>query len=280
MSKSIETLVPDIYKTVQEGVDKLDEGTLDEALKSLKGTLKYRLEKEGRLQQTPGLRMSNVGTPCKRKLWYQIHHKDKAEQLRPNVLIKFLYGDLLEWLFLFLSRIAGHKVEGEQDTLEVAGVIGHRDAIIDGRVVDVKSANARGFDKFKEHKVPFDDPFGYMDQLSLYHYASASLDDKASFLAIDKEMGHVVLDTYTIPKQDWPKKLEELRKEVEDPQKVPPRAYAPIPHQKSGNMQLDLPCRYCDFKKLCYPETRTFLYSSGPIHLTTVSKRPEVDEIT
>jgi hypothetical protein len=44
--------------------------------------------------------------------------------------------------------------------------VGHQDAIIDGVLVDCKSASGVGFDKFKYNKLAEDDPFGYVAQLS------------------------------------------------------------------------------------------------------------------
>ena len=90
----------------------------------------------------PGtLRLSNIGTECHRKLWFSIREPQAAEPLPRAARFKFLFGDILEELLLFLAEEAGHSVEGRQTTLSVNGVEGHRDAIIDGRLVDVKSAS-------------------------------------------------------------------------------------------------------------------------------------------
>lgn len=280
MSKSHETLVEDIYSVVKDKVDTLDEGLLDDSLQSLKALLHYRLEKR-HIQEANQLRMSNYGTGCLRKLWYHLHSPEDATPIEPWVHIKFLYGDLLEWLFLFLAKVAGHKVEGEQTTLQVGNVVGHRDAIIDGLLVDVKSANSRSFDKFKYHEVPKNDAFGYMDQIALYHHASKpelEIKDKAAFLAVDKEMGHVVLDVYSMPERDLElevKKKSELLESSEPPE----RGYKPEPHNKSGNMALPLACKYCSFRQVCHPGLRTFLYSSGPVYMTKVVKEPDVKEL-
>lgn len=98
-------------------------------------------------EEPRGLRMSNIGSPCERKLWYSINKPHEEEKLRPETLLKFLYGDLLEELLLFLAEVSGHKVEGRQDTQEISGIKGHRDAVIDGVTTDVKSASTFGFIK-------------------------------------------------------------------------------------------------------------------------------------
>lgn len=279
---SLNNLIKDIYLTVDKGVDseKLDKA-LSESLPSLHEVLLSRLSPDSLAAQD--LRMSSIGDKCHRKLWYKKHKPETAEELQPWVKIKFLYGDIIEWLALFLVSLAGYKVTGQQTELDVEGVKGHRDAIVNGTLIDVKSANSRGFDKFKNHGVLDDDPFGYMDQLSIYHHASApelTNKDTAAFLAFDKEMGHMVLDEYPMPPRDWNTAVRKLKEVVDNKDQLPERGYQPVPHNKSGNMQLDLACRYCPFKKECYPELRTFLYASGPVYLTTVNKAPDVMEIT
>ena len=78
---------------------------------------------------------------------------------------------MIEELVLSLAKASGHKVEGEQSKLNVHGVKGHRDAVIDGMTVDVKSCSSYAYKKFKEGKLKDDDPFGYISQLSSYVYA-------------------------------------------------------------------------------------------------------------
>ena len=70
-----------------------------------------------------------------------------------------MFGDILEELLLFLAKEAGHTVTGQQDTLSISGVNGHRDAIIDGRLVDVKSASSYSFRKFKNNVKNFPQNF-------------------------------------------------------------------------------------------------------------------------
>lgn len=279
--KTIESLVPDIYSLVDKGV-KIDEEGLHKAVHSLANILRYRLG-EDREKSRSTLRMSNIGSECDRKLWYQVNTPEKIEKLPPNVRIKFLYGDIIEWLMLYLAELAGHKVEGQQDEISIEGVLGHRDAIIDGVLVDVKSANSRGFDKFKYHKLESDDPFGYLYQLSLYLHGSredgrVSVKKEGAFLAVDKELGHVVLDKYRKLDIDYEKFIQS-KKDIVAGSVPPRRRYLPVAHNKSGNLQLDTQCRYCGFKQECWPELRTFLYASGPAYLVKVVKEPDVPEL-
>jgi len=234
--------------------------------------------------KSEALRMSSLGEKCTRKLWYRQHKPETAEPLAGNVLMTFLHGDTIEREVLALLREGGSKVEGEQDELDLFGVKGHRDAIIDGLLVDVKTANSRGMEKFKQHRLESDDPFGYMDQLSAYHEASkedprVTNKTEAAFLVVDKELGHVVLDKYTIKPKPWESIIAKTR-QLLGKAEPPPRAYTDEPDGKSGNRVIPLPCRYCQFKQECWKESnggrglRKFWFSVGPRWFTRVKKEP------
>lgn len=284
MDKSITTLVPDIYKVLSNGTN-IKEDSLKKLTDNLSALMVRRLSPQK--EQRNYLSMSNFGSKCRRQLWYKVNKPELAEALDPWAVFKFLYGDVLEELFLFLAREAGHKVEGQQDEVEIHGLKGHRDAVIDGVLVDVKSANSRGFVKFREHLLESDDPFGYLDQLSLY-LAACKKDDtvkvkgEAVFAAVDKEMGHLVLDTYKMDtNRDWEKEISSTRAMLAE--KFPPnREYFPVAEGKSGNMRLDTACSYCPFKNECWKDSNQgkglvkYFYSRGPVWLTKVVKEPKV----
>lgn len=227
--------------------------------------------------------MSNIGKPCPRQLWYEINTPEKAKQLRPEEYLKFLYGHILEELLLFLVELSGHKVEGRQDEQEIEGVKGHRDVVIDGVLVDVKSASSYSFKKFKEGRLKEDDAFGYITQLQSYLYSSQNdpkvIDkNRAAFLVIDKSLGHICLDFHEKSSFDWPKFFRE-RKELIQQKNPPERGFKPIPEGKSGNLKLNVNCSYCAFKDSCWPEKRTFLYYNGPVDLVKIVRQPNVPEL-
>lgn len=284
--KTIHTLVKDIEDVVEgkggwtEVVNEYFKETIGETLWSRLGDTKEY--KKGTL------RMSSIGQPCERKLWYSVNQPDDAEPLRTSNKMKFLFGDIFEDLLLALAVAAGHDVQGHQDTMEIQGIKGHRDAVIDGVTVDVKSASTYSFQKFKDHNLEFDDPFGYLVQLSSYVYAAKDdplVTDKegGAFLAIDKQHGHLCLDYYNFKETGHLDDVEDLfdhRKSVAHSKTPPHRGFVTEPDGKSGNRKLGTNCSYCDYKKQCFPDLRTFLYSSGPRFLTEVVKIPNVPEVT
>lgn len=279
MTKTIDTLVDDIYALFDSTTD-FNRDNVIQFGQRLANTIHNRFCEA----KTAGtLRLSNIGTECTRKLWYSINRPETAEQLSKQTRFKFLFGDILEELLLFLAEEAGHSVEGRQTPLTINGVKGHRDAIIDGRLVDVKSASTLSYRKFESNSLRGNDPFNYLDQLGSYLSASSSdplLEEKdvASFLVVDKTLGNICLDTYPKSDVDYHKKVDDLR-EMLAKSEPPPQRYLPVPDGKSGNMKLSTQCSYCPFKHECFTNLRTFLYSSGPVFLTHVERQPKVTEV-
>jgi hypothetical protein len=281
--KKIDSLVADIYETLKNGIDLSDRPELvDKYSNQFKELLTTRLAKREPRKGT--LRMSSIGQPCERKLYYEVNSPEDAEELRPEVYMKFLFGDLTELLLLFLAEASGHTVEGTQDEQDIVGIKGHRDAVIDGTLVDVKSASTYSFKKFAEGKLAEDDPFGYVIQLQSYLHAGQT-DDKvkdksrAAFLVVDKTLGHICTDFHEYQKLPM-EAIYERKKDLVSSDELPIRRFTPVPEGKSGNEKIPMNCSYCPFKKKCYDNLRTFLYSTGPVHLSKVVKEPNVPEIT
>lgn len=281
MAKTIETLVKDMQETIlgNNGWDSLVGEMMGKNIAEM-AAKRFSAPQEPRGY----LSLSSIGTPCDRKLWYKINRTDLSEKLPASALLKFFYGDMIEELALSIAASSGHTVAGTQDKLDCHGIKGHRDAVIDGMTVDVKSASPYAYKKFKEGNLRDDDPFGYISQLSSYVYAAKDdplVTDKkrGAFLAIDKVNGHVCLDIYDFS-DELDKKAEEIEKtKLMVKGDMPDRAYAEVPQSAtSPNKKLPVSCSYCDFKKECWPGLRKFLYRSGPEFLTKVIKAPNVIE--
>ncbi len=277
--KDIKTLVPDIYEVVTSTDHQVSEENVERFGKLAGDILRSKLGKE----YTPYLRMSNLGENCDRKLWYSLNTPEKGEPLPAATRIKFLYGDLIELLLLFLAEEAGHTVAGEQDELEINGVKGHRDAVIDGVLVDTKSASSFSFNSFKRGLDSATDKFGYLDQLNGYRYASqedplVTEKDIAAFFVADKQHGHLTVDIHPKNDVDYNEKVDKAREMLAQPE-PPERSYDDEPMGQSGNRKLGTKCSYCVFKNHCWPNLRTFLYSSKPEFLTKVEKLPKVPEV-
>ena len=282
MSKKLDTIVEDIYRVV-EGKGGWDATVTEFFSSSLSSIAEARFSQE----QIPRdyLSLSGIGSPCDRRLWYKINQTESSEPLTAEALGTFFYGDLLEALVLSLAKAAGHSVEGMQDKVEVFGIPGSRDAVIDGVTVDVKSASKYGFEKFRKHNLREDDPFGYISQLSSYVYAGkgdplVKNKTEGAFLVVQKDRFKLCLDRY-----DFTEEIAKKEEEIERVKKlvagsIPEDRIPPVPQSKtSENTVLSTTCGYCDFRKVCWPEARTFLYSTGPVFMVDVVNEPRVTEL-
>ena len=111
---------------------------------------------------------------------------------------------------------------------------------------------------------------------------------KWAWLAMDKQSGalcvleydlddtkHPMYDQYSGDIED---RIEHVKKSVEGEDR-PSLCAEPVPDGKSGNLKLPTICSYCQYKRHCHPDLRTFIYSTGPRYLTTVNKKPDVLEL-
>lgn len=288
--KKIETLVPDIYECLEGGAE-VSPDDAEQFGKSMADLISSRLKKR---EAGSYLRLSNLGAPCERKLYYSIKSPEKGDKLDGQTLLKFLIGDVWETVLLFLAKAAGHEVTHEQKEVSVEGVSGHMDAVIDGMVVDVKSASTRAFMKFEKSLTKDEDAFGYLTQLDAYVEAvqddpSVTEKSRAAFLAGDKTLGRLALDIQPRQGIDYKVKVPRIKKMLEQ-DTPPPRGFDDEPDGyykgkgfdrtliTNGNRKLGVNCSYCAFKEECWPGLRTYVYSSGPVFLTKVVKEPKVAE--
>ena len=262
--KNIDTLVEDIYHLVGNGTRKPNQ----EALLGLAFAVMDSVRRQLWVSQSeskPSLRMSNVGKPCTRALWYDINGDDKAESLRPETKLKFMMGDIVEALLLYLAKESGHKVTNQQGEVEIDGIKGHIDAEIDGELVDIKSSSSYGMKKFKNGTLPDDDPFGYIDQIS--GYGNALNKSQGTFVAFDKSSGE--LATYTHTKlSDIKSKIEKVKKATSS-SSPPKRSFEPVNDRTSGGKKLNVNCSYCSHKQTCWEDVGliTKFRSGRPVFL-------------
>ncbi|MGH8654962.1 MAG: PD-(D/E)XK nuclease family protein [Gammaproteobacteria bacterium] len=192
--------------------------------------------------------------------------------------MKFLYGHLVETLVLWLAKEAGHTVERQQECVEVDGVRGAIDAVVDGYLVDVKSMSSYSFNSLEKYGLA-NDPFGYSGQLAGYKQGlGTSVKDGMYILGVDKQNGHVAAVRVTTD-LDAEERIAEIREDSQSDE-PPPRPYTDKPEGASGNRMLGIECSYCAFKRTCWPGLRTFLYSNGPKFLTHVEMPPRVQEVS
>lgn len=282
--KTVDTLVEDIYNLFSLDPIDMDEEEVDKHIDTFGEMLKVHIKDF--LYEVPkdrkGLRLSAIGKPD-RKIWLDINSPLEEEQLKPSTRIKFLYGYILEELLLLCSTIAGHDVKDQQKEVHVDGVAGHQDSVIDGVLVDCKSASGFGFEKFRKNNLIEDDPFGYVAQISAY--AQANGIDTAAFLAINKSTGEICLSKlHQMDMINAEARVKHL-KNIVGKDSLPDKCYTDIPDGKSGNRSLAVGCVYCNYKQTCWADSnqgkglRVFKYAKGNKFLTQVVREPDVEEV-
>lgn len=264
----IETLVEDIYSVFDNPKAVLPSVAENFGVRLAKMIVSRITERK----EKNSLRLSNLGKPCLRQLWYSINTPELGEKLSGAARIKFLIGDITEYVILFLAELSGHKVTDFQKEVKLHGVRGHIDARLDGELVDVKSASPYSFKKFENGLRAEDDSFGYLGQLG--SYGAVDRDKRAHFLVLDKVLGKLHLDTHTLPEVDYEERIRqtEIALEKSEP---PERGFEDIPDGLSGNRKLCVNCSYCEFKDTCWPGLRVIPYANGPRFLTVVRREPK-----
>ena len=228
------------------------------------------------------LRMSSIGKPA-RQLWYDKHSPKDRKNEDTGLNLKFLYGHIIEHLVLYLAELAGHNIKDQQRKVEVSGVSGHIDSIIDGEVCDVKSASPFSFKKFQSGEIVGDDPFGYHAQLSGYETAMGT--KAGGFLVVDKSSGDICFyKPEDMAKPNVKSLIKNLKTTLE--QDTPPEKCYEFKTEKNGNKTLATGCMFCPHKWECHSDTndgkglRVFKYSNKNVMLADVVKQPLVEEIT
>lgn len=271
---SIHTLIPDIqYLITTKGwlTDSLSKEFSLEVARRLSESFNSSLRK-------PTLRLSQMGPKCPKALWHSIHTPELAEKMPAWVENKFAFGHIIEAWAITLAKAAGHNVTGEQDELIVDGVTGHRDCVIDGCIVDVKSASSKSFKKFQTKSFEAYDDFGYLDQLDGYLRGSledslVTVKDRGYLFAIDKQLGHMCTYEHAYRENSILRRIDDYKRIVG--QSDPPACGCGTEEDgESGNIKLDVRASYSAYKYVCFPGLRTFLYANGPRYLTKVVRRP------
>ena len=288
--KKIDTLLADIDQLlVNRESHELNYGNISEFQDACVIAIETMFEKR---TSDKTLRMSNIGRKD-RQLWYDINYKGNLDtKLEGKDVIKFLYGNLVEALLVFLIKEAGHSVTHEQLEVEVDGIKGHIDGLVDEELADIKSASSFGFKKFKDGSLlnGDGDPFGYVGQLSGYHKGVSNkikCGDRAHFIAMNKVDGSLATLTLEgMELEDSSIRIKHIKEVVANKDK-PERCYEPTKEGAKGNLALPFACNYCAYKDNCWQDAcdgvgiRSFQYSQSVKKFVKITEKgmPRVKEI-
>lgn len=257
-------LVEDIYKYL-ESYSEVTPEAAEELAQAIKEVVVSKLQHF----REPSLSMSSIGK-APRKIYMDLHNVVKPSG---KARLKFLYGDIIEALVLWLCKQAGHSVTDQQKGVARGDIKGSIDALIDGVLCDVKSCSGQSFKKFKNGTLPQQDSFGYLPQIS--GYRTCLKQDSCFFLAVDKVTGEITT-YYPDPEFDLPdidKVIEVAKKaSTEYPQEP---CEKPIPFGKSGNEVVASCCKLCPHLFKCFPDAKEYKYSTGSEYFTKIVREPK-----
>ena len=246
MSKSIDTVVQDVYSVMKHQtehtpeLEKITQKVGEEVAGALLEALTVR-------QPKGGLRMSGIGK-CERAQWYN-YHGYEAEEIEGEVYLTFLTGHVMEAVLLGIIQASGHEVTGQQKRHTVEGVSGSQDCYIDGELVDVKTASAWSYDnKFKEDGIN-GDTFGYIKQLSGYGKTEGR--DTGYFLAFNKNKSTLKLCKQEL-ETDVDQHIIQLKEKMEMDEPPMRLANATKLDKRENKQQLCMDCAFCGHKENCF----------------------------
>lgn len=245
MSKSIDTVVQDVYRLMENQVESTPE--LEKIAKRVGEEVEGALLEALTVRQPKGgLRMSGIGK-CERSQWYTYHGYEQ-EPIDGQVYLTFLTGHVMEAVLLGIIEASGHEVTGQQKRHEVEGVKGSQDCYIDGELVDVKTASDWSYNnKFAEDGIK-SDTFGYVKQLSGYGKTEGR--EHGYFLAFNKNKSTLKLCKQKL-EQDVDEHIIQLKEkmELDEP---PMRIAKATTVGKDGRERLSMDCAFCGHKENCY----------------------------
>jgi len=227
------------------------------------------------------LRMSNIGKP-KCQLWFEKNDPEDKIPLPPHFLMNMILGDIVEAVFKGLLRAAGKNFnDNDNVTLKLPDgqeIKGEYDMEMDGKIDDVKSASPWSYQhKFESfEKLNESDGFGYVSQL--VGYATAAGKDVGGWWVVNKGNGEFkYVDASEVDKEAVLENIQSVVNYIENDEPFE-RCFAPVQEtyrkKPSGNVVLNSSCRFCNFKKKCYPTLKTL-----PSRVSQAKVKPQVDYI-
>lgn len=211
------------------------------------------------------LRMSNIGKPvCQ----LQMEKMGAPKEPMPYSLkMKFIYGDLVEALGMFILKASGVNIQAEQVAvdLDIGGTTlsGTLDVEIDDAVYDLKSTSGYAFKhKFGPsggyNKIAEDKAFGYVHQG--FAYGAAYEKPFAGWIAINKESGE--WNVVELP-DGAANSSEQILGEVDhairqinnkaDFRRCYEDILEKFNKRPTGNRMLGTTCGFCEYKRSCWP---------------------------
>jgi hypothetical protein len=281
MDHSAEILLHLLLQDVAAGRGSIDEDILDQVAADVKDALRRQISREP-TGSNFRLRVSNLGRPrC--QLWFDKNKPEAAAPRQPFFLMQMLIGDVTEAVFKGLLRAAAVDFTDTQTVvlhIEDSAIKGSYDLLLDGKVDDIKSASPWSYkNKFDSFDTLAEgDSFGYVAQLVAY--AEAAGVDVGGWWVINKSDGAFKYVTAeSVNKEEVLANIANTVRYVNNDEPFE-RCFEAEDEtffrEPTGNKVLPSSCRFCDYKKTCWPELRTL---PKLVVKPTTKTRPDTDYV-
>lgn len=201
------------------------------------------------------MRLSSLGKCMRQQAYRLLGFEENGKEIDARAKMVFFMGDLTELAIVQLARAAGCNITDfgmNQKTVEIEGIQGHPDGIIDGdTLLEVKSMSSFSFQAFQDQQIDE----GYRYQCNAYMHALGL--SQTCIVGLNKDAG--VLHEWIINKDqtivdDIIRRIGELRAVTRD--SLPRQPYSP--NEKGF---LPWQCLYCGFWKTCRPNAERVVVS-------------------
>ncbi len=279
--KRIDTLVSDIRDLLEHPTLKRPDRDL--TLDAVNGMASAILKPFKERSNGYSLRMSSIGKGI-RKHWFESRFGTETPDAESKM--RFVMGDIMEEYLFYLAKLTGHAVTHQQHVVNIEGVEGHIDSIIDGHaLVDGKTASDNNYKKFVNGLTPEKDEYGYIYQLAGYYQGLTNEGfnlDTVGWLAINKSNSNFGFYKFDIAKLPSAKDRIITIKKALDKDKAPEAICegAEPKEADNGNKEMSFKCRYCPFKDKCWTDYKVYRYANGDKFFTEVTKPLRVQEVT
>jgi hypothetical protein len=199
------------------------------------------------------IRLSSIGRCLRQQAYNLLGFEQTGKQIDARAKMVFFMGDLTELAVVALAKAAGCQITAcgkEQKTVEIDGVLGHPDGLIDNKtLLEIKSMSSYSFDEFQQSKIDE----GYRYQCNAYMEALTL--DETCIVGLNKDAG--VLHEIIIHKD--PDIVKDIRARITTLKAVSETTLPERPYAPNEDGFYPWQCRYCGFYKTCLPTAQLVL---------------------
>ena len=189
------------------------------------------------------LGLSQAGHPCPRWIWYK-HNDFKETPPDAHTQLRFKTGHALEEMLINeLSKVANITCRQQKVSLVLTDNIilqGHLDGILNGRILEIKTANDRRYNALAKHKDYHKWSAMYWWQVQLYMAAAGM--PETTVIVLNKNDCNLLELTVPVDEEAVQERLAMLADVLTSP-------VAPVRNCVDDQV---FDARYCSYRNICF----------------------------